>query len=59
MSLEFRCRDVGVACQKVTRAESSDELVAAVAAHAKEKHGVELNSTLIDYAVTKVRSTGD
>jgi len=58
MTVEFRCADVGVACKNVARAESADELVAAVAAHAKAKHGVELNSTLIDYAVTKVRTTG-
>lgn len=58
MALEFRCADVGVACGKVSRAESEEELVAAVAAHAKAKHGVELNDTLIDYARTKVRSSG-
>ena len=55
MSLEFRCADVGVACKNVARADTADELVAAVAAHAKDKHGVELNQTLIDFAVTKVR----
>lgn len=58
MTVEFRCADVGVACKNVARAATADELVAAVAAHAKAKHGVELNQTLIDYAVTKVRSTG-
>ena len=58
MSVEFACADVGVACRQVTRAETADELVAAVAAHAKEKHDVELNATLVDYAVTKVRTTG-
>ena len=58
MTLEFRCADVGVACKNVAKAETADELVAAVAAHAKEKHGVELNATLVDYAVTKVRTTG-
>ncbi len=58
MAVEFRCRDVGVACKNVARAETADELVAAVAAHAKSKHGVELNRTLIDYAVTKVRPAG-
>jgi len=58
MAVEFRCEDVGVACKNVARAETADELVAAVAAHAKEKHGVELNQTLIDYAVTKVRPVG-
>ncbi len=58
MTVEFRCQDVGVACKNVARAETADELVAAVAAHAKSKHGVELNRTLIDYAVTKVRPAG-
>lgn len=58
MAVEFRCQDVGVACKNVARADTAEELVAAVAAHAKAKHGVELNQTLIDYAVTKVRPTG-
>lgn len=58
MTLEFRCQDVGVACKNVAKAETADQLVAAVAAHAKAKHGVELNQTLIDYAVTKVRPAG-
>ncbi len=58
MALEFRCQDVGVACTNVAKAETSDELVAAVAKHAKAKHGVELNQTLIDYAVTKARPAG-
>jgi predicted small metal-binding protein len=55
MTVEFRCQDVGVACNNVARAETADELVAAVAKHAKDKHGVELNATLVDFAVTKVR----
>ncbi len=59
MNVEFACADVGVACKQVTRAETAGELVAAVVAHAKEKHGVVLNATLIDYAVTKVRPTVD
>ncbi len=58
MSVEFRCQDVGVACKKVTHADSAEELVKAVAEHARTKHGVELNATLIDYAVTKVRRAG-
>lgn len=57
MAVEFRCQDVGVACKSVARAETAEKLVAAVAEHARKKHGVELNQTLIDYAVTKVRST--
>ena len=58
MALEFRCRDVGVACGNVAKADTAEELVAEVAVHARTKHGVELNQTLIDYAVTKVRPSG-
>lgn len=58
MSVEFRCADVGIACKNVARADTAEELVKAVAAHAKAKHGVELNATLVDYAVTKVRPAG-
>lgn len=59
MAVEFRCKDVGVACTNVARAQTPDELVAAVAEHARTVHGVELNQTLIDYAVTKVRPADD
>ena len=55
MAVEFHCQDVGIACKNVAKGETADELVAKVAAHAKAKHGVELNRTLIDYAVTKAR----
>ena len=58
MTLEFRCADVGVACRNVAKAETEPELVAAVAKHAKDKHGVDLTDTLVDYARTKVRSSG-
>lgn len=58
MALEFRCADVGIACRSTARAETEAELVAAVAEHARTKHGVELNDTLIDFARTKVRATG-
>lgn len=58
MTLEFHCADVGVACSKVTKAESEEDLVAKVADHAEKKHGVQLNATLIDYAVSKVRQSG-
>ncbi len=59
MAVQFHCADVGVACKNVARAETAEDLVAAVAKHAKAKHGVELNQTLIDYAVTKVRPAGE
>jgi predicted small metal-binding protein len=57
MPLEFRCQDVGVACRAVTTADSKDDLLAKVAAHARESHGVELNDTLVGYALTQVRET--
>ena len=55
MTVEFRCRDVGLACAHVERAQTADELVSAVGEHARAQHGVELNSTLVDYALTRVR----
>ncbi len=55
MALEFACSRVGVTdCKTVARADSAEELLAAVAAHARGAHGVELNDTLIDYALTTV-----
>ncbi len=53
--LEFHCADVGVQCRRVTRADTEEELVAAVAEHARRRHGVELNDTLVDYARSRVR----
>jgi predicted small metal-binding protein len=57
MAVEFRCADVGVACRAKTTADTPEELVAKVAAHARDAHDVELNDTLVDYAVTEVRTT--
>ena len=54
MALEFRCADVGVACKAVTSADTKDELLAKVAAHAQKVHGVALTETLVDYALTTV-----
>lgn len=57
MTLEFRCADAGVACKARTTAETKEELVAKVAAHAKAEHGVEVNDTLVDYALSQVRES--
>ena len=54
MALEFRCADVGVACKAATSADTKDELLAKVAAHAQKVHGVALTETLVDYALTTV-----
>ena len=56
MTLRFACKDVGLTdCKKVAKAETAEELLTAVATHAKHAHGVDLNQTLIDYALTKVK----
>jgi len=55
MALQFQCKNVGVTdCKHTATAETADELVAQVAAHAESKHGVTLNSTLVNYALSTV-----
>ena len=41
-------------CKSAKTAESKDELLAKVAEHARTTHGVELNDTLINYALSTV-----
>ena len=41
MTKVIRCREVGFDCDGVLRAESEEELLTAVAEHAKDAHGVE------------------
>jgi predicted small metal-binding protein len=58
VALEFACRDVGVTdCKMVAAADTKEELLAKVAEHARTAHGVELNETLIDYALSTVHTT--
>lgn len=58
MSLEFRCRNVGVVCKAKITAETKDELLAQVAEHADHVHGVpKLSQTLVNYAVSTVTDT--
>ena len=40
MGKTLRCRDVGVDCDAVIRAETESELMEKVAEHAKEVHGM-------------------
>lgn len=46
------CRDVGFDCEGVVRAETEEEVLALVAAHAKSVHNIE---TVTDEIVEKVR----
>lgn len=56
MSLEFRCADVGVVCRGKLTADTAEDLIEKVAAHAADAHDVpQLSQTLVDYAVTTVR----
>lgn len=43
---EMHCRDAGFDCDAVVRADSDDEVMAQVGAHAKEVHGVEVTPDL-------------
>jgi predicted small metal-binding protein len=38
---EFRCRDVVPGCPYVTRDEDEEELLAQIASHAREAHGMD------------------
>ncbi len=56
--LSFACADVGVLdCKCKVSAATKEELLAIVADHALKVHGVELNATLINYALTTVTSS--
>jgi len=53
MAKMLRCRDVGVDCDHVIRAETEEELMRKVAEHAKTVHGItEISPEL----VAKVKS---
>jgi predicted small metal-binding protein len=56
--LTFACANVGVLdCKCKVSAATKEELLAIVAEHAQKVHGVELNDTLINYALTTVTSS--
>lgn len=52
MAKVLRCRDVGFDCTKVVRAETEDEVLTQVAAHAQSVHGL---SEITDEIVQRVR----
>lgn len=53
MTKVVNCRDVGFDCDGVVRAESEQELLAKVAQHAKEVHGL---TEVTEEIVAKVQS---
>jgi predicted small metal-binding protein len=52
MAKVVHCRDIGFDCDGVVRAETEEEVLAQVAAHAKAVHNLE---TVTDEVVEKVR----
>ena len=53
MAKEVRCADAGMDCDFVARAESTEELMEQVAAHAAEAHGM---TEVSDEMAAKVQS---
>lgn len=53
MAKVIRCRDVGFDCEGVVRAETEDEALNQVAAHAKTAHNLE---AVTEEVVAKVRA---
>jgi predicted small metal-binding protein len=53
MTKVVNCRDVGFDCEGVVRAESEQELLAKVAQHANEVHGL---TEVTEEIVAKVKS---
>ncbi len=59
MGLEFRCKNVGVECSAKVTADTEEELLAKIADHAGEAHGIpHLTQTLVNYAKSTVTTTG-
>ena len=54
MAKVVRCRDVGFDCDGVVRAETEEEVLRQVAAHAKAVHNVEAVSAEVVEKVKKV-----
>ncbi len=58
MAKEMRCADVGMDCDFVARAETTDELMEQVAAHAAEAHDIaEVSEELAAQVQSVIRDT--
>lgn len=53
MTKELKCSDAGFECDAVVRADSDDEVMAQVATHAREVHGMD---QIDDATAEKIRS---
>lgn len=56
MAKMLRCRDVGFDCGAEVRAETQDEILAQVVAHAREAHGIEaVPPEVVERAIAAIR----
>jgi predicted small metal-binding protein len=51
---ELRCRDIGFDCNAVVHAETTEEVLAQAAAHAKEVHDVEVTAEQAEQFATLI-----
>ena len=51
---ELRCRDVGFDCDAVVHAETTEEVLAQAAAHAKEVHDTEVTPEQAEQIATLI-----
>ncbi len=59
MAKVLKCRDVGFDCDAEVRADSDDEVMTQVAAHAREVHGLEeVPPDVAERARAHIRSDG-
>jgi predicted small metal-binding protein len=56
MAKMLRCRDVGFDCEAEVRADTQDEILAQVVAHAREAHGIsEVPDEVVQRAIAAIR----
>lgn len=57
MAKLLRCRDVGFDCDAEVRADTQEEVLAQVAAHARDVHGIEeVPDEVVARAIAAIRS---
>ncbi len=57
MAKELRCRDLGMECDKVMRAETEEEVLRLARDHTAADHGLEMNeSQMIEEVRAQIRT---
>lgn len=52
---QLQCRDAGFDCDAVVEAQTTDEVMDQVGAHAKEVHGVDVTPEMAEQVSSKIR----